>query len=114
MNISSERYASSCELILVDTIEERLVVGQPSLTLRYVALSYVWGGVAMPKTTMGNIEELQKIGGLDTQNFKLPQTVRDAMTVVTSLGERYLWVDTLCIIHDDEQNKDQYISRMDM
>jgi hypothetical protein len=41
LNVSSQRYRSSCKLILVDTTEERLVLEQPSLERRYIALSYV-------------------------------------------------------------------------
>lgn len=36
------------------------------------------------------------------------------MAVVSSLGERYLWVDVLCIIQDDEKSKALFISQMDI
>ncbi|KAK7718842.1 hypothetical protein SLS57_005952 [Botryosphaeria dothidea] len=31
----------------------------------------------------------------------LPKTFRDAITVVRSLGFRYIWIDSLCIVQDD-------------
>ena len=31
----------------------------------------------------------------------LPQTFKDAVHVVRSIGVRYLWIDSLCIIQDD-------------
>lgn len=34
------------------------------------------------------------------------------MSLVRSLGERYLWVDALCIVQDDEASKLQNIDRM--
>lgn len=42
----------------------------------------------------------------------LPQTVRDAVTVARRLGFRYLWIDALCIIQDDPQDKTHEISQM--
>jgi hypothetical protein len=36
------------------------------------------------------------------------------MAAVSSLGERYLWVDVLCIIQDDEKSKALFISQMDI
>ena len=56
--VSSQRYKSSCKLILIDTIEERLVLEQPSLERRYIALSYVWGGVSAFQTTTKNFQRL--------------------------------------------------------
>ena len=114
LNVFGNRYSLSCKLILVDTIEERLVLDQLSLERRYIALSYIWGGVSALQTTTKNLHKLQQAGALSPQNVKLPKTLRDAIAVVSSLGERYLWVDTLCIIQDDETNKQLCISHMDV
>jgi hypothetical protein len=114
LNVSSQRYRSSCKLILVDTTEERLVLEQPSLERRYIASSYVWGGVLALQTTTKKLQRLQEARSLNTQNSWLPQTVRDAMAAVSSLGERYLWVDVLRIIQDDEKSKALFISQMDI
>ncbi|KAE9365118.1 HET-domain-containing protein, partial [Stipitochalara longipes BDJ] len=43
----------------------------------------------------------------------LPQTIQDAITVTRKLGEKYLWIDSLCIIQDSETDKLQEIGRMD-
>ncbi|KAL2051854.1 hypothetical protein ABVK25_007769 [Lepraria finkii] len=44
---------------------------------------------------------------------ELPYTIRDAIQCVSDLGETYLWVDSLCIIQDDEDKKRHQISQMD-
>jgi hypothetical protein len=89
---------------------------------KYVALSYVWGLID-PKTILrtlkANVSDLQKPGGLLRPKYyqKMPQTVRDAMEVVRRLDLRYLWVDSLCIIQDDDEqggSKMDAISKMDL
>jgi hypothetical protein len=48
---------------------------------------------------MANISRRMEVGGLSGIEF--PRTIRDAMTLVDDRGERYLWVDAVCIIQDD-------------
>lgn len=57
-----------------------------------VALSYVWGRTDMLKTTTSNLELMQKTGTLspETQELNLQETIRDAIRLTFSLGERYL------------------------
>jgi len=52
-------------------------------SMKYLALSYVWGksGLAHSGETLINA----------------PQTVKDAMYATKRLGQRYLWVDRYCI-----------------
>lgn len=59
------------------------------------------GALRMPKNgtcdlTAKNLELAQKFGFLDI--VCLAQTISDALEVVCTLGERYLRVDSLCII----------------
>ncbi|KAI1770717.1 HET-domain-containing protein [Hypoxylon cercidicola] len=77
-----------------------------SLSITYVALSYVWGGIPIFKTLKENINQLQKPSSLAEGNTSppIPRTIRHAMSFVQRLGERYLWVDTLCIVQDDAQS----------
>ncbi|OTA58382.1 HET-domain-containing protein [Hypoxylon sp. EC38] len=67
----------------------------------YLALSYVWGG-PQPMTTTGNVNEFVN-KGLNMSQF--PQTIRDAVTVTHNLGQRYLWIDALCILQDSPADK---------
>ncbi|THU98794.1 HET-domain-containing protein [Dendrothele bispora CBS 962.96] len=74
----------------------------------YLALSYVWGEKQPHKTTEININQY-------TQEIKLdylPRTIRDAIWVTKSCGQRYLWVDSLCIIQDSRQDKIAEIARI--
>ncbi|KAK1762163.1 heterokaryon incompatibility protein [Phialemonium atrogriseum] len=80
---------------------------------RYVALSYVWGKVPMLKALKANVLALQKPGALSREfAAEIPSTIRHAMSLVRSLGERYLWVDSLCIVQDDEESFRLHIRHM--
>lgn len=72
-------------------------------SVRYVALSYMWGENAQPLTlTRANFARLGEIHAIEHDD--LPQTISDAIAVAEMLGERYLWVDALCIIQDNEDD----------
>lgn len=43
---------------------------------------------------------------------KLPKTIQDAFKVCRKIGLHYLWVDSLCINQDDEDEKAKEIGRM--
>jgi hypothetical protein len=77
-----------------------------------VALSYVWGGIHKLQLTKSTAQLLETPGALKTED--LPATVADAIEVTRALGERYIWVDALCIIQDDELDKQRFISNMDI
>lgn len=81
-------------LLLLDVEEDRLVTG--NFNDRYFALSYVWGTSNQFLTLIENYDELCKPGSVSTQ--PLTQTIRDAMSLVRSLDERYLWIDTMVSI----------------
>lgn len=67
----------------------------------YAALSYCWGGEQIVQTTAQSIfRHRTRINFQD-----LPQTIKDAVVVTEGLGLEYLWVDALCIIQDDENDK---------
>lgn len=115
---------------LIDVEEERLV--QHTDPSDYIALSYVWGAVPtvlhkdessekkpVLLTTKENHERLAAAGGLseskveEAEDARVPNTVRDAMEFTRQLGMKYLWVDTLCIIQDDEVDKGRLMGGMD-
>ncbi|KAL7916849.1 heterokaryon incompatibility domain-containing protein [Trichoderma velutinum] len=79
---------------------------------QYIALSYVWGAVNQPKLTADMLSKLTEDGGLDIIWANMPQTVKDAVIFCESIGERYLWVDALCIIQDSPRDMRLSILRM--
>lgn len=79
---------------------------------RYLALSYVWGGTRQLLLTKSNHEKLFQDGALNAYESEIPQVIKDAMQFVSSIGESLLWVDSLCIVQDDELLKQDLISQM--
>lgn len=74
----------------------------------YIALSYCWGGPQTFATTKDTLFTMQE--GFAT--ISLPQTIQDAVNVTRKLGVQYLWVDSLCIIQDSEEDKLNELPRM--
>ncbi|KAI9861285.1 MAG: hypothetical protein M1813_005459 [Trichoglossum hirsutum] len=98
-------------LLLIDTAQARLVWARSGI--RYCTLSYVWGGALVLKTAKANLSRLQQVGAFHAPDLKLPKVVEDSIAIVQAIGERYLWVDSLCIVQDDETEKQRNIMNMD-
>lgn len=87
---------------LIDTKHNCIVEGETGF--KYVALSYRWSRPDISfRTNRCNLANLIVPGDLLKQ-INIPHTITHAMHVVRSLGERYLWVDSLCIICDDKKH----------
>jgi len=66
----------------------------------YAALSHCWGRSHPISTELSTINCRRQ-----SLNWSsLPATFRDAITVTRELGLRYLWIDSLCIIQDDDRD----------
>ena len=65
---------------------------------RYLALSHRWGQLQRIRSVRANIDAFQRL----LPEEDLPPTFRDAIAMTRLLGFRYLWIDCLCIIQDDE------------
>ena len=75
---------------------------------RYAALSYCWGIQQHYVTELDTLQH--RINGIPTSS--LPKTIQDAIHITRQLSIQYLWVDSLCIIQDSDDDKSQEISRM--
>ncbi|KAF2674530.1 HET-domain-containing protein [Microthyrium microscopicum] len=106
-------------LLLID-VRERCIVDSSKSEGDFVALSYCWG-VPEPgepywfRNEKGISEALRKPGALSIgteYGDKLPATIRDAIELTRVLGERYLWVDSLCVMQDDNVMKSIELPKM--
>lgn len=64
----------------------------------YLALSYCWGVSQEFMTTRQTLEDRK----CNIDLLSLPQTLQDAVQVAWQMQVPYLWVDSLCIIQDDQ------------
>lgn len=75
---------------------------------RYACLSYCWGKSNNCKTEKHNVDQHHKSIPLGS----LPKTLRDAVAVTRKLNIRYLWVDSLCIVQDDDKEREEQLGLM--
>ena len=85
-------------------VQDMMIVPIPHMC-RYVALSYLWGADIGGSywTSKSNLIERSRPHGLSMS--VLPTTITDVILLTRLLGERYLWVDALCIVQDDPADK---------
>jgi hypothetical protein len=78
--------------------------------INYTTLSYCWGGNQPVKLIAKSLASYEQ----EIPWAILPKTLQDAATTTNLLGIRYVWVDSLCIIQDDDDDKSREISQMAM
>jgi hypothetical protein len=120
----TERHGSQCTpkinctrkgnftLRVVDVVRRCIIEAPPAC--RYLALSYVWGRARQVKLCKANRHILAQDSSLADTNTEIPATIMDALTLCENLGQRYLWVDVLCIMQDDPADKQSQIANMDI
>ncbi|KAK0727622.1 heterokaryon incompatibility protein-domain-containing protein [Lasiosphaeria miniovina] len=98
--------------LLIDTW--RMCLTDASGDQSYIALSYVWGNCNTFRTSTKNLTELKRDHALShaIRDSSIPNTIVHAMHFVGILEERYLWVDALCIVQDDDASKHQQLRSM--
>jgi hypothetical protein len=99
------------KILVIDCQEKCLT--RVTTKSRYFALSYVWGAAKCLETTQSRLAEFSKPCGLDRGPEQLSRTIHDAMVFLQQINERYLWVDRLCIVQDDPEQKHKAIAKMD-
>ncbi|KAH9481187.1 hypothetical protein JR316_0005707 [Psilocybe cubensis] len=102
-------------LRLIDTHNACLITAAPGD--RYLALSYRWGNSNPPIRLEKNTKDLLFTTGAfasPSVRQKIPTTIRDAIDFVQMIGERYLWVDSLCLVQDCEEDMADGVANMDL
>lgn len=86
------------------------VIETGGLRGHYSALGHCWGpSDKRPlRTTKATLKE--HLNGIAFE--VLPKTFQDAVTVTRAVGLQYLWIDSLCILQDDEEDWLQESARM--
>lgn len=105
--------------LLID-IEKRCIVPGDSTDQDYVALSYCWG-VPEPgkpawfrnqKSILQKLMHPNALSSTGEFGMKLPGTIKDTIELVHTIGERFLWVDSLCIVQDDDEMHNSELPKM--
>lgn len=97
---------------LVD-VEKKCIVsggdGRP-----YIAISYRSNDAVADDLYQTAFVELQKGGAFENPEIlaQLPSKIRHAVSLTAAIGERYLWVDALCIDPSDRPTTSEQISQM--
>lgn len=93
------------QIWLID-LHESCLISTPLRNKEYATLSYIRESHPGLRLERSNLRDLCESGALDPYdlNILLHQTVKDTMLLTKSLGIRYLWIDTLCIMHEDQYN----------
>ncbi|KAI1407290.1 heterokaryon incompatibility protein-domain-containing protein [Hypoxylon sp. FL1857] len=86
-------------LVDISKSPNRLVEPGPGARAQYAALSYRWGHWKS-FTTKDNVESHKR--EIDPKSE--PTVFQEAATVARKLGIDYLWIDSICIIQDDNED----------
>jgi hypothetical protein len=94
---------------VIDVEESRVKLAPVNCS--FAILSYVWGKPDFLTLNEDTREELGNKNSLRSQG--VPKTIAHAMEVARILSIRYLWVDALCILQTDKDDKASQIQQMD-
>ncbi|KAI9708014.1 MAG: hypothetical protein M1820_004218 [Bogoriella megaspora] len=96
-------------------LQEMSIIKTPK-NCEYATLSYVWGDASDGRLVLHseNMQVLEKSGSLTKRWDDIPCTICDAITFTQRMGYKYLWVDSLCLVQNDETEMDNAMRRMDL
>ncbi|KAE8366548.1 heterokaryon incompatibility protein-domain-containing protein [Aspergillus caelatus] len=107
-----KRRADPNHHLLVNDVEQGCQCEIPPKSI-YITLSYVWPRFGTTQLNKYNKEGFMQPGAFGNSESHLPNVLQDAIKVAHGLDERYLWIDALCIVQDDQTIKSGLIEMMD-
>ncbi|GAP93137.1 putative tol protein [Rosellinia necatrix] len=84
------------------------------ITSQYLALSYKWGECNPFLLLNANKDEVFSNDGLRRNWDAIPKTIRDSIDLARGVDCRYLWIDQLCLVQDDDDDRQMGINAMDL
>lgn len=76
----------------------------------YITLSHRWGSQSYTKLKSSTFTQLQRAVDIPS----LPQVFQDAIVVAHRLGVHFIWIDSLCIMQDEDDRSDWDIESQTM
>lgn len=97
---------------VIDTKDRCLVPGRSCDS--FIALSYVWGPGASNLIDGDTTDRMRVRGGLDDSGVwaRFPPIACHVIALTPLLGERYVWIDALCIDHRNSAESVHQLSLM--
>lgn len=106
-----EHTSPPTQLLCVDVERGCIALLPPGA--RYCTLSYCWLTKRVLTLLKANYDEFIVPGSLTKRMAELPTVITDTIKFVNELGERWVWIDSLCIVQDDDIHKQHQIGQMD-
>lgn len=100
------------KFLLVLDVEQGCLV-EISSQSRYLTLSYVWPRLPSLRLYGHLLDDWKKPKALFSTNQPLLNVCQDAIAITQQLGEKYIWIDQLCMVQDDPFIKRQLVDMMD-
>jgi len=88
-------------------------LAQKPFDSKFAALSYTWGKCWQYQLQKDQLKMFLEPGSITGVWNELSKVVTDAITTCERLDIPYLWIDTLCIVDDDKDDKHHQIACMD-
>ncbi|KAF8849450.1 HET-domain-containing protein [Acephala macrosclerotiorum] len=79
-----------------------IITSQCQVFGQYVSLSHRWGDADLLKLTSETLPQL--MDGIKISTYEGSKTFKDAFQLTRTLGIRYIWIDSLCIIQDSPED----------
>jgi hypothetical protein len=89
--------------IMDDSLAKLVLTSEQGPNDPYVAFSHCWGKAKTLKLLQDNMAQLLA----EIRISELPTSYKEAIIVCRSMGFRYIWIDSLCIIQDSRQDWQQ-------